>query len=210
MDNNSLGDILQSFTNMDEYAKYIMDVEYQFYSADNDAEALRLSIEAQKKGHSHCLFDYVIGFCFNNGRGGVQVDKRRAGQYFFASAEAHDVNGNYYNDKHSDESRAILAEDYVLHDNIYGVIDVAKTIDYCNTLLSHERSVDDALLYLTFIYGQPQFGCLDIDKAIGYCNEILKSSDADHRQRAIAIRQALETSRPKQKKSLFGGLFGKH
>ena len=73
-------DLLQSISNGSEYARYVTDVEYEFYSADNDVEALRLAFEAKEKGHSHSLFDYVSGFCYNNGKGGVYQDKGKAGQ----------------------------------------------------------------------------------------------------------------------------------
>lgn len=207
--NNSLNDVLNGFANMEEYTKYLTEVEYQFYSADNDAEAVRLAFEAKKNGHSHCLFDYVIGFCYNNGRGGLPLDKKKAGQFFFASAETHDANGNYYNDKHADESRVILAEDYAIHDNQFCVLSVNKAIEYCNLLLDHNRYPDSALLYLTTIFAMPKYGCQNIEKAIEYCDRWIKvETDPNSRARAVSMRQQLEALRPKQKKSLFG-FFGK-
>lgn len=196
------------FNNMEEYTKYLMEVEYQFYSVNNDAEALRLSMEAKKAGYSHCLFDYVVGFCFNNGKGGVPVDKKKAGQFFLASAESRDANGNLYNDKHADESRAILAEDYSLRENKYGVINTEKAIEYCNILIEHRRYIDDALLYLTMIFCMPQFEYQDITRALGYCNQILQiSTNHENRARATKIKYNLESLLPK-KKSMFG-FFGK-
>ncbi len=207
--NNPINDVLQSFANMEDYTHYLTEVEYQFYSADNDAEALRLSFEAKEKGHSHCLFDYVIGFCFNNGKGGISLDKRKAGQFFLSSAEARDTSGNYYNDKHADESRVILAEDLALRNNQFMAISPDKAIEYCNLLLDHERYVDDALLYLTMIYSMPAFGHQNIETAISYCDRLLKTNDPDNKRRAASIRQNLEALRPKGKKSFFG-IFGKH
>ena len=207
---NPFNDILQGVATMEEYSKYITDVEYQFYSADNDAEAIRLAMEAKQKGHSNCLFDYVIGFCYNNGRGGLSLDKKTAGQFFLASAEAHDAKGDYYNDKHADESRVILAEDFAIRDNQFCILSTNKAIEYCNVLLSHERHVDDALLYLTMIYSIPKFGCQNIEKAIEYCDKLLNTTtDPNNKSRALTLRQQLERIRPKQKKPLFG-LFGKH
>lgn len=201
---NVFDDILQGFSNMDEYAKYLVDIEHEFYSADNDAEALRLAFEAKQKGYSNCLFDYVIAFCYNNGKGGLPLDKNMAGQYFKASADSRDANGHYYDDKHADESRVILAEDYALRDNQFGIIDATTAIAYCNVLMDHKRYCDDALLYLTMIYGRPQFGCYDVDKALEYCEKLLQSDDPDTRSRAISIKQALLSAKPKPRKSFFG------
>ncbi len=202
-------DLLQSFSDSSEYAKYLTDVEYEFYSADNDTEALRLAIEAKEKGYSHCFFDYVIGFCYNNGKGGVYQDKRKAGQYFRVSADVRDANDNLYNDKHADESRATLVEDFVLRSNQFGVMDVTTVISYCNVLIEHERYVDDSLMYLSMIYGRPQFGCFDVDKALVYCERLSQSTDADNRNRAASMKQALLSMKPKQSKSIFG-IFNKH
>lgn len=209
-DNNALNDILNVFSDMEGSAKYIMDVEYQFYSADNDAEAVRLAIEAKEKGYSHCLFDYVIGFCFNNGRGGLPLDKEKAGHFFFESAETHDANGEYYNDKHADESRVILTEDYAINGNQFCVLNTNKAIEYCTILLGHNYHPDDALLYLTMIFAMPKFGCQNIEKAIKYCDKWVDvASDPDNKAKAVSMRQQLEGLRPKQKRS-FGGFFGRH
>ena len=153
-------------------------VENQF-SSDNDQEAFHLSFEAKRKGFSHCLFDYVIGFCYLYGRGGVSQNTREAGKYFRASAEKRDANGLYLVDKYADESRAILAEDFVIKNNQFGVIDLQKAIEYCETLINHNYSTDDALLYLTFIYSQPEYGLIDIDTAIKYCDQLLQSNNPD-------------------------------
>lgn len=206
---NDFADILQGFSSMDEYAKYLTDIEYEFYSADNDSEALRLALEAKQKGYSNCLFDYVIAFCYNNGKGGLPLDKNKAGHYFKTSADFRDVNGNYYNEKHADESRATLAEDFALRDNQFHVIDVTTAIDYCNALIAHERFVDDSLLYLSMIYGRAQFGCFDVDKALEYCEKLLHSDDPDTRNRAVSIKQALLSLKPKPRKSIFG-IFNKN
>lgn len=209
-ENNSINDILNVFSNMEGSSKYITDVEYQFYSADNDAEAARLAIEAKEKGYSHCLFDYVIGFCFNNGRGGLPLDKKKAGQFFFESAETRDASGSYYNDKHANESRVILAEDYAIHDNQFCVLNTDKAIEYCIVILDHNHCPDDALLYLTMIFSMPKFGRQDIEKAIEYCDRWKNiASDPDSRARAISMRQQLEGLRPKSRK-MFGGFFGRH
>lgn len=196
-------------TGMEEYTVYLREAEYQFYSADNDAEALRLSLEAKGKGYDHCLFNYIIGFCFNNGRGGAAIDKRKAGEYFLASAEARDTRGDYYDDKHADESRAILAEDYSIRNNLFNAIDANKAIDFCNALISHNRYTEDALLYLTMIYGLPEHGCQNIEKALAYCSELLKiSSDPEMRARAASIKRNLEGLLPR-KKSMFGSRWGR-
>jgi len=196
-------------TGMEEYTDYLMEAEYQFYSVNNDAEALRLSLKAREKGYNHCLFNYIIGFCFNNGRGGADIDKRKAGKYFLASAEARDTNGIYYDDKHADESRAILAEDYSIRNSLFNAIDANKAIEYCNVLISHNRYAEDALLYLTMIYGMPEHGCQDIEKALAYCNKLLQiSADPDSRARAASIKRNLEEYLPR-KKSMFGSRWGR-
>ncbi len=200
---NAFDDILQGFSSMDEYAKYLMDIEHQFYTADNDTEALRLAFEAKQKGYSNCLFDYVIAFCYNNGKGGLSLNKSKAGEFFKASADSRDTNGNYYNEKHADESRATLAEDFALKDNQFDVIDVSTAIDYCKALIAHDRFIDDSLLYLSMIYGRPQFGSYNVDKALECCEKLLHSTDPGTRNRAISIKQALLSTTPKPRKSIF-------
>ncbi len=201
---NDFQEILQEFNKKDKYTKYVMDIEYEFFSTDNNTSAVRLAMEAKQKGYSNPLFDYVIGFCYNNGQGGLPQNKKKAGEYFKNSADAKDAQGNYRNDKYADECRVILAEDFVLHDSSMNAIGLNSAIAYCSALIEHSRYEEDAYFYLVMIYGRPQFGCLNIESALNYNNVLLQSSNPDMRNKAIAMKNALESQIKKPKKTAFG------
>lgn len=201
----AINDVLDSFARMEEYSQYLMDVEYQFYHEDNDIKAFQLAQEAKQRGHRNPIFDYIIGFCYNNGRG-VAKDKRRAGEFFKYSAEARDANGSYYDDKHSNESRVILAEDFVFSNPEFNVIDADTALTYCKLLLQVEKYHDDAILYLAKLYGRAQYGCQDTAKAQSYLTELLRHPNPSVRAKASAFQQEMQAQN--KKRSFFRSLFG--
>lgn len=185
----ALEELAKSMESMNQYVEYIIKIESDFYR-DDETNALLLAKEAKEKGHSHSMFDYVIGFCYLNGKGGVFENKDRAGKAFFLSAEEKDAKGEYVNEKHANESRAILVQDYVVHGNQFRIIDADKAIEYCSCLINYEHRLDNSLLYMAILYSRPHYGHVDKDKAIEFCNRVLSTSeDQDLKQRASDLKQ---------------------
>lgn len=148
MNNNPLQELVDENQKMSERVQYIIEIESYFFSLDDDSKALNLAIEAINKGYSHPLFYYVVGYCYNNGKGGVTQNRAKAGAYFYKAAETRDVNGEYWFEKSANECRIILAEDYVVM-NEYQVIDRETAQTYCRLLVNDERYRDDAQSYLS-------------------------------------------------------------
>lgn len=120
-----------------DYGMTIENVRRAFFQQDDNARAFRLSKEAINNGWNYPLFGYVLGYCYNNGQGGVLVDKALAGKYYKLAAEYKDSQGRYLKDQYSDECRGILVGDYLQNPSEYKVLDLNTAISYCELLLNH-------------------------------------------------------------------------
>lgn len=189
--------ILNSLNNMSDHARLHEEVRYYFFQADDNATALRLAKEALQKGFNSPLYNYVVGFCYNNGNA-VPLNKRAAGQYFKAAADCTDTNGHLLNDKYADECRIILSEDFVCSTPEYVGLDVATVMKYCESNIRFGVHTEDAKFYLAKIYGRAQYGVQNKTVAMNYINALLQSSNPQMRAKASALRQELNADEAKK------------